>query len=80
MLDMSKIGGRKSVPIPLGAAMMRGRIDFSKAAPKPEPRDIKTAQSDRRHKKAKEGEYCNLNFSFHTVFLTCCYTRLFVSQ
>lgn len=55
MLDMSKIGGRKSVPIPLGDAVMRGKIDFSKAAPKPELRDIETAQSTRRQKKTKEG-------------------------
>lgn len=34
-MDMGKVGSRKMVSIPLGDVVIRGKIDFSSALPRP---------------------------------------------
>ena len=52
-LDVSKIGNRKYVKVPLGPTLIRGRINYAHAMPRPEPRLIDSAASERPDKKKR---------------------------
>ncbi|KAF6022764.1 hypothetical protein EB796_018925 [Bugula neritina] len=56
MLDMSKVGNRSHIQIPLGETVMKGTINFSNAMPKPAPREIESAKSEKKSKKKDKGE------------------------